>query len=90
MLGLKKSDIHSFLAYIADVCVPFEPYFLFRPHLKDEEDNFIVELAIVSNCDFLISNNIKDFTTKAELKFDGLKVITPADFVKMWRKTYEN
>ncbi len=62
----------------------FEIYFLFHPNLKDEKDNMIVELAITSQSDYLITSNIRDFKN-AELKFDELKVITPGEFVKMWR-----
>jgi predicted nucleic acid-binding protein len=43
---------------------------LFRPNLKDENDNMFVELAIVSQSKFLITNNIKDFVS-GELIFDN-------------------
>jgi predicted nucleic acid-binding protein len=59
-------------------------YYLFRPNSKDETDNMIVELAITSQSDYLVTNNIRDFKN-AELNFDELKVITPSEFVKMWR-----
>ena len=62
----------------------FEIYFLFHPNLKDEKDNMIVELAITSQSDYLITSNIRDFKN-AELKFDELKVFTPGEFIKMWR-----
>jgi predicted nucleic acid-binding protein len=69
---------------------PYTTYYLFRPNLKDESDNIFIELAIASNCNYLITNNVRDFTTKSELKFQDLKILTPSDFVKMWRKEYES
>ena len=81
---LQLSDVDKFLRFIAYISKTFEIYFLLRPNLKDEKDNMIVELAVTSQSDYIITSNAKDFKN-AELKFDELKVITPGEFVKMWR-----
>lgn len=81
---LHVNDVEKFLRFIAFVSKTFDIYFLLRPNLKDEEDNKIVELAVTSQSDFLITSNIRDFKN-AELIFEQLKVITPSDFVKLWR-----
>lgn len=82
--GLKTEDIDKFLRFIAYVGRTFETYFLFRPNLGDEKDNMIVELAVTSQSEYLVTSNIKDFQN-AELQFDQLHVITPGEFVKIWR-----
>ena len=89
-LKLTQDDISKVLQFIAFAGKPYTTYYLFRPNLKDESDNIFIELSIVSNCNYLITNNVRDFTKKSELKFQDLKVITPSDFIKMWRKKYEN
>lgn len=81
---LQLNDVEKFLRFIAYIGKPFEIYFLLRPSLKDEKDNKIVELTVTSQSDYLITSNVKDFKN-AELKFDQLKIITPSEFVKMWR-----
>ncbi len=81
---LDISDIDKFLHFIAYVGKPYNTYFLFRPNLKDEKDNMVVELAITSQSDYLVTSNVKDFKN-AELKFDKLKVVTPSEFAKIWR-----
>lgn len=81
---LQLNDVEKFLRFIAYIGKPFEIYFLLRPSLKDEKDNKIVELAVTSQSDYLITSNVIDFKN-AELKFDQLKIITPSEFVKMWR-----
>jgi len=81
---LLLDDVDYFLRFIAYIGRTFEIYFLFRPNLRDEKDNKIVELAITSQSDYLITSNVRDFK-KAELKFDQLRVITPSEFVKTWR-----
>jgi predicted nucleic acid-binding protein len=58
-----------------------------RPNLKDEKDNMIVELAVASQSDYLITSNVRDFEN-AELKFDQLRIITPGEFVKKWRANH--
>jgi putative PIN family toxin of toxin-antitoxin system len=83
-LELDVEDIDKFLRFIAWVGKPYKSYFLFRPNLKDEKDNMVVELAIASQSDYLVTSNVKDFDN-AELRFDQLKVVTPAEFVKLWR-----
>ncbi|NIR50314.1 putative toxin-antitoxin system toxin component, PIN family [candidate division KSB1 bacterium] len=85
--GLQLSDIEKFLRFIAYTSKIYEIYFLLRPNLKDEKDNMIVELAVTSQSDYLITSNVKDFEN-AELKFEQSKIITPGKFVKKWRENY--
>ena len=56
-------------------------YYLWRPNLGDEDDNFLVELAIAGNAKAIVTNNTKDLTG-AELSFDEFKVLTPQQLLK--------
>ena len=51
-----------------------------RPNLKDETDNHLIELAVAGGADFLITKNIKDFED-AELCFPNLKILKPEQFL---------
>jgi putative PIN family toxin of toxin-antitoxin system len=55
-------------------------HFLWRPNLRDEGDNHLIDLAVASNADYLISYNLKDLMS-GDLKFD-FEVLTPEDFLK--------
>lgn len=57
-----------------------EVYYRWRPNLSDEDDNFILELAIAGHADSIITFNKKDFLM-AELKFD-FTLLTPREFLK--------
>jgi len=57
-----------------------EIYYMWRPNLEDEDDNFVVELAVASGAEYIITYNIKDFQN-AELVFPH-KIITPEQFIK--------
>jgi putative PIN family toxin of toxin-antitoxin system len=55
-------------------------HFLWRPNLKDEGDNHLIDLAVASNAEYLISYNLRDLTS-SDLKF-AFEVVTPEDFLK--------
>jgi putative PIN family toxin of toxin-antitoxin system len=82
---LKIGDINKFLRFIAYISKTFDIYFLLRPNLKDEKDNMLLELAVTSQSEYLITNNIKHFKNP-ELKFDQPEILTPGEFLKKWRE----
>lgn len=55
-------------------------YFLWRPNLPDEADNHVLELAVAGNASCIITSNKRDFT-KSELKFPGLDILNPVEFL---------
>jgi len=76
--------LSEFLDDFASICKPADVWFLWRPNLKDEADNHIVELAVAANVTYIITNNISDFA-QAELQHVGHTVITPPDLLKLLR-----
>ena len=69
------------------VCRLIDVSYLWRPNLKDEGDNFIVELAVAGNADYIITKNLKDFR-QSELIFDSFKVITPKQLLEIHNVRY--
>jgi predicted nucleic acid-binding protein len=49
--------------------------------LKDENDNFLIELAIAGNAGAIVTNNVKDLKG-AELSFKNLKILTPEQLLR--------
>lgn len=84
--GLQKEDIDKVLAYLLSIARLHEIYFRLRPNLRDEADNIFIELAFTSGSHFLITNNVRDFVIEAELSFDSFAIVTPAEFVTLWRQ----
>ena len=56
-------------------------YFLWRPNLKDESDNHLIELAVAGDADFVVTRNLRDLRG-AELHFEPLRILSPEDFLK--------
>lgn len=78
---LTEEEISELLAAFFAVCEWVQIHYLWRPNLKDEGDNFLIELAVAGNAKCIITNNLKDLRN-AELQFDGLKVYAPEEYLR--------
>jgi len=56
-------------------------YYAWRPNLPDEADNHLVELAVAGGARFVVRRNLRA-VAGMELKFPGLRVVSPEDFLK--------
>jgi putative PIN family toxin of toxin-antitoxin system len=56
-------------------------YYSWRPNLKDEGDNHLVELAVASAANCVVTRNLRDFRAM-ELRFPNLRVLSPEDMLK--------
>ncbi len=77
-LNAKETDT-LFNAYLS-TCRWNEIYYMWRPNLGDEDDNFVVELAVASGAKVIVTYNLKDFNSN-ELSFNH-KIMTPELFIK--------
>jgi putative PIN family toxin of toxin-antitoxin system len=80
MTPLSMEEQEQLLNAFLSVCAWRDIYDIWRPNLSDENDNFLVELAVASGAKAIITYNVKDFAN-AELVFKH-KVTTPEDFLK--------
>lgn len=78
---LTSNEIVELLNAFYSVCSWVPIYFLWRPNIADEADNFLIELALAGNATHIVTNNIKDLKN-AELKFPGLKILTPETLLR--------
>lgn len=78
-IKLSSTEIDDVLDYICLIGNQRKIFYLWRPFLKDSKDDMVLEIAVESNSDFIISFNKKDF--KGIEKFN-LEVITPKEFLK--------
>lgn len=80
-LGLSETDINDLIdAFCALSVCHNEIYFRWRPELPDAGDEFILDLAVVARCDYIVTFNLKDF--KGSEKF-GVEAIRPKDFLQL-------
>lgn len=80
--GVTVDAALAFLRYLASIAHLQDVHFLWRPFLRDPDDDMVLESAVASSSQFIVTHNIKDFKRAPELK---VQAITPADFLKLLR-----
>jgi putative PIN family toxin of toxin-antitoxin system len=78
---LDKRQRDSLFNAFLSICRWTNIYYGWRPNLRDEGDNHIVELAVAGSASAIITQNLRDFRS-AELIFPGLRVLSPAEALK--------
>jgi putative PIN family toxin of toxin-antitoxin system len=56
-------------------------YYGWRPNLRDEADNHLIELATAAGASHIVTRNLRDFSS-AQLRFESLKIISPQAFLQ--------
>ena len=80
MLGLYLTDIDDILDYICQVGNKREIFYLWRPILKDPKDDMVLELAVESESDYILTYNKKDFLQSISF---GIEILTPKEFLEI-------
>ena len=76
--GLTRQEINAVLDYILSKSNIREIFYLWRPYLKDPKDDLVLEVAVESQSEYIITFNKRDF--KGLGKF-GIKALTPQEFM---------
>lgn len=82
--GLAAADALAYLRYLASVAHLQEVFYLWRPFLRDPNDDMVLECAVAAGCQYLVTHNVRDFQRTAEL---GVQAITPSAFMALLRST---
>jgi putative PIN family toxin of toxin-antitoxin system len=75
--GQREAVLDAFLS----VCRWTVIYFSWRPNLRDEADNHLIELAVAGGASAVVTKNTRDFRF-AELHFPGLRILQPEKLLK--------
>ncbi|MBA1437872.1 MAG: putative toxin-antitoxin system toxin component, PIN family, partial [Epsilonproteobacteria bacterium] len=75
---LETKYIDSILNYICKIGKKNKIFYLWRPKLKDADDDFLLELAVASNS-IIVTLNEKDFEVAGEF---NVQVMTPKEFLQ--------
>jgi len=62
-------------------CQWVQIYFLWRPNLRDEADNHVLELAIAGGAHWIVTRNVRDFAAPM-LRFPDLQIGPPEAVLK--------
>ena len=78
--GLGAEHVLGFVRKLLGYSHKQSIYFRWRPTLKDPNDDFVLELAIVSQSHYIVTFNAKDFTN---IELFGIEVVSPSEFLRM-------
>ncbi|MGA2229920.1 MAG: putative toxin-antitoxin system toxin component, PIN family [Tepidisphaeraceae bacterium] len=78
-LGLTVTDVDDVLDYLCGAARPHEISFLWRPFLRDPDDDMLLELAVEVGCAKIVSHNVRDFAGCESL---GIRVVSPSVFLR--------
>ncbi len=73
---LDSGQRETVLDALLSVCRWTVIYFSWRPNLRDEADNHLIELAVAGGASDVVTKNMRDFRF-AELHFPGLRILQP-------------
>jgi len=79
-LNLSKTDVDDLIDYYCAVGLQHEIFYLWRPVLRDPNDEMLLELAVKARASFIITFNKRDFQGIEQF---GLEAITPFEFLKV-------
>jgi putative PIN family toxin of toxin-antitoxin system len=78
-LGLSDQDVEELLNALCDVSEHQKVYFLWRPCLADVKDDHILELAVASRADYIVTYNVRHFQGAGRF---GVKVSTAKEILE--------
>jgi len=81
MTGASSADdIKEFLRYFCSISHQQDVYFLWRPWLTDPRDEMVLEAAVASRSEYIITYNRRHYT---DVQSFGISVVTPAAFLAL-------
>ena len=78
---LSEAERRRLLEAFLSVCRWVDVYFGWRPNLRDEGDNHVIELGVAAGANWIVTNSAADFRG-GELRFPDIRIATPGEYLK--------
>lgn len=80
VIGLTAGEVNQVLDAVAHISIPVVLRFLWRPRLRDPDDEMVLETAVNGEADGLVTFNVRHLAEAA--RDFGIRVMRPADVWK--------
>jgi len=80
---LTAEDIGDILDYICTESRHLKVHFLWRPFLRDPDDDMVLEAAVSAQARYIVTHNIRDFVGAEQF---GIRTIRPGAFLARMRR----
>lgn len=81
--GASVEKTKGFLRHLASFAHPQDIHYLWRPFLRDPDDDMVLELAFAARCRYIVTHNLGDFHGTDQ---HGVTAIAPGEFLKLLQK----
>ena len=81
--GVDASTALGFVRYLASLAHLQDIHFLWRPFLKDPDDDMVLECAVAAGCSHIVTHNVRDFRRSTQL---GVQAVSPAEFLQLLKE----
>jgi putative PIN family toxin of toxin-antitoxin system len=78
--GLCSAEVDQFLDGLASLIIPVTPHFLWRPQLRDPNDEMVLEAAVNGMAQTIVTFNRRDYLPAAK-RFD-LDIVLPSVLIR--------
>jgi putative PIN family toxin of toxin-antitoxin system len=79
-IQLTAEEVRQVLRSLFSICKPVEIRYLWRPHLRDPDDELVLEAAINGRADCMVTFNLRDFVEAGSF---NLQVLRPDVFLSI-------
>ena len=77
--NLTPADVQDLVDYVCGVARQQDIFYLWRPLLRDPNDDMVAEVAVAAGCEAIVTHNRRDF---AGVERFNLSIWSPAEFLK--------
>jgi len=78
-LGLTQEDVADVIDALCALAKHQKIYFLWRPYLRDRNDEMVLELAVAARCGYIVTYNQRDFSGADKF---GIRVLDARTFLQ--------
>ena len=82
--GLSERQVDQFVTAVIAMAEPVETHYLWRPQLRDPEDEMVLEVAVNGRADALVTFNLRDYG-RAPSRF-GIELMLPRAAIERIRQ----
>ena len=75
---LGEDDVDDVLDYLCDIANKPRVYYLWRPMLRDPNDDLVLEVAVAGGCEAIVTFNRRDFGGADRF---GIRVLSPRELL---------
>jgi putative PIN family toxin of toxin-antitoxin system len=81
--GMTAELALGLIRYLASQAHRQEIHFLWRPYLRDPDDDMVLELAVAAGCEKIVTHKVRDFRDARDF---AIEAMTPGDFLTLIRR----